>query len=197
MIYAVIMIAGIILLLTVPFIGAGRKGRGRRITSQNYRKVQIDEQLGLTTLATKLALVAVIVAGATDKIRISSVKLNCVWDDMTGTGGTANEDGPLLIGVAHGDYTVTEVKEFIEASSSVDFDDKIAAERSRRLIRVIGTLSAMQISDPANGGLRKIKLNWVLGEASTLNIFAFNTGGSALTTGSQLSVSGHANVWRI
>ncbi len=167
-----------------------------RINSQNYRKVQIEEQMGLTTLATKTALAAVIVGAPNDTVRVSSVKLNNVWDDMTGTGGTANEDGPLLIGVAHGDYSVTEIKEFLEASTSIDFGDKIAAERTRRLIRVIGTLSAMQISDPANGGLRKIKLNWLLEEGSTLNIWAFNTGGSSLTTGSQLNVSGHANVWK-
>jgi len=173
-----------------------QRRNSRRITSENYRKVQIQEELGLTTLATKLALVAVIVGAPSDKVRVSSVKLNFVWDDMTGTGGGANEDGPLMVGVAHGDYTATEVKEYIEATTSIDFDDKIAAERSRRMIRIIGTLSAMQISDPANGGLRKTKLNWTLGEASTLNMFAYNTGGAALTTGSQLSCNGHANVWR-
>ncbi len=174
-----------------------RRRRGRKITSQNYRKVQIQSTIGLTTLVSHKPEAATILTNLLDKVKVSSLYLNFVWDDMTGTGGNQNEDGPLLIGVAHGDYTLDEIEEFIEAVTSIDFGDKIAAERSRRLMRTLGTLSAMQISFPGHGGLKKIKLNWTLGEASTLLVWAYNLGGSDLTTGSQLEISGYANVWRL
>ncbi len=178
-------------------LAARRKGgRGRRISSQNYRKVLIQKDLSLTTLASKKPFSTALIDAATDKVKVSSVMVNMVWDDMTGLAGTANEDGPLLVGVAHSGYTNDQIEEFIEGSTSMDFANKLAAERSRRLIRLVGTLSAMQNSVPANGGFKKVKLNWTLGEGEKVNFFAYNTGGSALTTGSQLIASGHANVWR-
>lgn len=171
--------------------------RNGRISSQNYRKVQISDVQSLTTLASQTVAGATILNAATDAVKVTSVALNFVWDDMTGTGGSANEDGPLLVGVCHGDYSVTEIKEYIESASSMDFGDKIAAEHSRRLVRIVGTLSAMQISTPASGGLRKVKLNWTLGEGDSLVAFFYNTGGGPLTTGSSVVTSGHANVFRL
>ncbi len=154
--------------------------------------------MSLTTLAasaaTKFALLG---TTSKDKIRISSVKLAFTWDDATGdTEG--NADGPLLVGIAHGDYSSTEIEEFIEAVTSINFADKIAAERSRRLIRVIGLIAPQRPTIPASGIPMRVKLNWVFGEAQTPFFWAYNTSpGVALTTGSQLECVGHANVWRI
>lgn len=169
-----------------------RRRQGRRINPQNYRNVMVNDVLGLVTLNSVTAIRGALVNGAEDTTIISSAKVAFAWDDMTGTGGNENEDGPLIVGLTHGDYTVTEIKEFIESLNSMSWSDKIAAERSRRLIRVCGFVHAMKPYLP----MKKYKLNWKLEEGVGLHQFAYNTGGAQLTTGSQLHCIGNLNAFR-
>lgn len=154
--------------------------------------VQHQDLVSLTTLAAVTAITGALTSGVSDDVRLSSVETSFQWDDAKGTGGGENEDGPLIVGLAHGDYTTTEIEEYMKALSAVDFGDKIAAERSRRLIRVCGVLSAMR----PYLLMKKYKLNWTLSEGIGVNAFAYNaSSGTALTTGSILSIVGHANMF--
>ncbi len=101
---------------------------------------------------------------------------------------TAGE-GPLTIGYAHPDYTVTEIKECLEAQAAIDLGDKVAQERSNRLIRVIGMIDAE--NDVLNDGMPvTTKLNWVMPAGQTPNLFVFNESTGPLTTGSSVKLAG-------
>ncbi len=165
------------------------KRKGRRPNFQNFRKVICFDTLALGTLAAeKVTAEVFIMSNATDKIRVSSIRTKFIWDEAV------DQEGPIMFGVSHGDYTVVEIEEFIEAVGAVQFGDKIAAERSRRLIRILGVLSTDEKADPQSG-FTTTKLNWTLGEGKTILFWAFNLGGT-LTTGGLLRASGSANVWR-
>lgn len=103
-------------------------------------------------------------------------------------GLTAGE-GPVTVGYAHSDYTVGEIKECLEATSSIDQGDKIAQEKANRLIRIVGTVDA-EDSRLKDGLPISTKLNWKIAIGQNVNIFAFNESTAALTTGSSLKLSG-------
>ncbi len=164
-----------------------RRSQRRRINPQTYRAVQFHDSTGLGTLASAIAAVAALTNAATDQVICSSVKAAFTWDDAT------DQDGPLLVGFAHSDYTVAEVGEWAINLNSMDFGDKISAERSRRLIRLAGVLHAPEkVTLP----MKKYKLNWRLGEGDTVNQFIFNAG-AALTTGGEMLCMGQANIFLI
>lgn len=116
---------------------------------------------------------------------------------MSWNGGTAGE-GPIVVGVAHSDYTDAEIEEVLENVGSWDEGDMIDQEKARRLVRRIGQINSPATAEDGllnDGKPLKIKLNWLLTTGQTLSFFAFNKGGSSLTTGSYLVVEGHANLF--
>ncbi len=185
MIYALIMIAGILLLLAVPFIGAARKGRGRRRSMANFRQAHFTDTTGLGTLASVTAATAALINGVSDSAVVTSVKAAFVWDDAT------SADGPLIVGFAHSDYSVTQIKEYIESTDGLDWGDKSAQEQANRQIRIAGVLHAPEFVKLA---MKKYKLNWLLSDGDAINQFAFNSG-AVLTTGSELLCMGTINAF--
>ncbi len=88
----------------------------------------------LATLASDTALIAALVVAATSSYRAVS---------FIGTWALVNfteSEGPITVGLAYGDYTVSEIKQCFEASGSMDFGDKIAQEQANRQVRIVGTL---------------------------------------------------------
>ncbi len=106
--------------------------------------------------------------------------------------GTVGE-GPLQVGLAHGDYTVTEIKECLDVDLS-NPSDKIAVERSRRLVRRAGffqqNLSAAGEQMPQNGEVKRYKLKWMINDGVSLDFWVHNQSGGALTGGGTVIVSG-------
>ncbi len=101
---------------------------------------------------------------------------------------TANE-GPIVVGYAHSDYTVTEIKEAMEASSAIDVGNKIANEQANRLIRVVGTMN--EVRESLNDGKPiTTKLNWLMSIGDSVNLFAYNDGPGALSTNAIVSLAG-------
>ncbi len=175
---------------------AAKVRKGRR-SFRNYLRGAVDEVLALGTLATKTVVATPFDEVASEEMTISSVKAIYSMQEFTEGSG----DGPVMIGLAHSDYTVTEIKEFIENSGSWDRGDKISQERAKRLIRKIGVFEAQQSSSSAaqvlNGGRAiNTKLNWKLLLGDTVQLWAYNLGASALaTTDPQVFAEGHANLW--
>ncbi len=134
------------------------------------------------TLATVTATDTPITGAASGAFRVMSVKAS--WNL---TGLTAG-DGPIVLGYCHSDYTVSEIKECIEAASAVDLGDKIQQERANRLIRVVGTLN--ESGGLNDGKVLSTKLNWRINPGETVAIFAYNDGGALLTTGSVVQLNG-------
>jgi len=104
---------------------------------------------------------------------------------------TAGE-GPVTVGYAHSDYSVTEIKEAIESALSISVGDKVAQEKANRLIRIVGEISS---EDPIlnEGRPIKTKLNWFIPIGKFVNMFAYNNNSSPLTTGAIQNASG--NLW--
>lgn len=104
-------------------------------------------------------------------------------------GHTAAE-GPLYVGLAHGDYTEPEILENLQAELT-DPDDKVAQEHSRRQVRRVGVFEGLETHETLNDGRpirTQIKIS--IGDGFSLNGYAFNESGAALTTGTIIVLDG-------
>ncbi len=182
-----------ILLSLVAFMLLAKKTPKRAFRA--YIKGRIVQSLALTTLGA-LTLVSDIVDDTVDeKTWCSSVVLS--WSMIGFTPVSA--DGPVLVGIAHSDYTDAEIQENIELNTNWSQGDQIAQEQGRRKVRIVGTFQNLASLDQAatlnDGKAIRTKCGWMLTTGQSIRYWAFNKGGSPLTTGSNLHVAGHANLW--
>ncbi len=184
----VIVIAGLAL--------AKRRGTPRR-RYRRYLRGAVEEDFQLGTLASKTLVAQVVGDTVTESTWLSSFVATWAMSEFT----VASGDGPIVVGIAHSDYTATEIEEWVENSDSWNIASEVEKEISRRKIRRVGVFRAA-----AAGGLGaavlnqgrpvRTKCNWMLNTGQTVDLWAYNTGGSALaTTDPQITVSGHANLW--
>ncbi len=170
--------------------GSGR-GRFRR-----YLKGSVDHTLALSTLAAKTLISSNLASSVNERTFCSSLRATWSLNSMT----RGSDDGPILVGVAHSDYTSIEIEEWIEQSNSWNEGNLIGQEIAKRKIRRVGlfetpddALEAIVLND---GKPITTKLGWILLQAQTLKVWAYNTGISALaTTDPDVQVNGHANLW--
>ncbi len=115
----------------------------------------------------------------------------CISVDLLATiTNLASGEVPIVIGVAHGDLTVTEILEFLGAELT-DPDDIIQKERSRRPVRRVA-----QYSDPTGAGAvndgKKVRttMKFTVGNDHSVSFWAVNRSGAALTTGAIIKISG-------
>ncbi len=175
----------------IPLWNMARKNRRFR----PYLKGKVDVTLPLVTVGSKKVVTASETGVLDESAWLSSVK--AVWDmsDFTAVVG----DGPVYAGVCHSDYTTTEIEEWIENALSWSRGDKIAQEVGKRLIRQVGifqtpitTGGAVHLND---GKAITTKCGWQLITGDTVKVWAYNAGAGALTTGANVHVLGHANLW--
>ncbi len=175
----------IIISMLVFLIGAAKKGRPRR--RRGIMVANCDHELSLGTLALNTAVIDGIQGNADRPIWFVSV--DGIWSIKELT----DLDGPIVVGYAHSDYTVTEIKEFLEINAGFNFSDMLTRERQARKIRVAAVLQPSGGAETdwvANDGRPiRTKLNWGCPSGSTLNMFAYNRG-AALTTGAEVQLSG-------
>ncbi len=154
----------------------------RRRRSFNLRRVRLtpeDPILNLLSdIVVKQAMSAVSVA------TYRAVTLKGLWSI---SGLTAGE-GPLTIGVAHSDYSITEIGECLQAQAGIDPANKIENERANRLVRVIGSFNSDGVLN--DGKPVKTCLNWLIPIGQTLDMWAFNESTAQLTTGAVLNFAG-------
>ncbi len=161
-----------------------------------YIKGRIDEELNLGTLAAKVLVGVLFDESVNERTLVSSIVASYSLREFT----PAAADGPIMIGVAHGDYSDSEIEAVIESTGSWNEGDKVSQEISKRLVRTIGifdtpadALAAVTLND---GKPIKTKLNWILTVGDALRLWAYNMGSSALaTTAPVVSAQGHANLW--
>ncbi len=171
------------------------KPKSRRSRRQ-YVKGDINLGLDLGTLGAGVLTSQINAEVAVEKTLVSSIKCQYSLSEFTQAVG----DGPIVVGVAHSDYTDAEMEEVLENIGSWNPGDKISQERAKRLVRIIGTFQQVDISlgnTVLNDGKPiKTKLNWTLITGASLKFWAYNQGESALaTTDPDLNVIGHANLW--
>ncbi len=173
------------------------KSKGRRQRRGRYLRGRIDEGLSLGTLAAKTLVSDTWDGVVTERTLISSIVATYVVENIT------TPQGPLLFGVAHSDYSDTEIEAVIENAGSWDEGNKVDQEIAKRLVRTIGTF-ATQAADAAvindlevnDGKMIKTKLNWILTTGDTLKMWVYNLSTAALATTVPILVAeGHANLW--
>lgn len=172
-----------------------KHGRRRR-KYRKYLKGIIDERGALSTLAGDTAISFVVTGTVTEKAWLSSVKLNWAMDDFT----PGTDDGPILVGVAHSDYSTSEIEAWIENSGGWSEGDLVAQEIAKRKIRQVGVFenpsAAVDVAVLNDGKPITTKCGWMLETGDTVRYWAYNTGTSALaTTDPNLKINGHANLW--
>jgi len=156
------------------------KKRSRRF---NLRRVRFSVPQAMATTGNKVAVVGNLTGAADGAYRVKSVKAAFSSLNLAAT------DGPLIVGYAHSDYTVTEIKECIEASSAISVGDKIAQEKANRLVRIVGVLEEAANDDLNDGRPISTKLNWLIPIGKIVNMFIYNDG-IAMTTGCVVSCNG-------
>ncbi len=179
----------IFLVLILGFLGAAHKGKRRRYRGV-WRQVPIDFTLALSTLADNDLIAGTLTNNAVDSLRAMSLK--ATW---TLEGATASE-GPITVGIAHGDYSAAEVEEWYEAIGAMNRSDKVAAEQAGRLCRRVGTFAALQTGAENMNDNKPIKtrLNWLISPGLNIQAWAHNDSGGALTTGAVVHVQGVLNI---
>lgn len=173
-----------------------QRRRRRNTNFNNYIRGRIDEQLSTATLAAKTLVSAAFDEVTRETCRVGSIVATWAMSDLTAGAGI----GPLQVGVAHSDYTDTEIEEVIENTGSWDKGDKIAQERANRQIRTIGTFRAATtaVGDAVLNAGRPLRtrLNWLLTTGDTLRVWAYNQGSNPVaTTVPIVTLQGHANLW--
>ncbi len=162
---------------------AGKKSYGGR-----WRRPRLLQEWALGALATD-TLVSEGGGTATDQEAIvTSIEVTVARNN--GTQG----EGPILVGVAHSDYTDAEIEQCVEALGAWTSADKIAEEQSKRLVRMLGTFAGDATEKLWDGRKRKFKLNWRIADGQAINFWAYNSDSAVLTTGSAVNVDGYANL---
>ncbi len=164
---------------------------------RKYLKGILQENMSLGTLGSKVVISAVSGDVVTESTWLSSIKATWSLDAFSDNAG----DGPILVGVAHSDYSSAEIEEWLENTGSWEEGNLISQEIAKRKIRQVGTFDKQALglvsSDVLNDG-RPIstKCGWILTTGNGLRIWAYNLGSSPLdTTDPVVSVNGHANLW--
>jgi len=161
-----------------------------------YIRGGVDETLTLTTLASRTVVSDIFDEVVNGRTLLSSMV--GIWTMQNFTKSTG--DGPILVGLAHPDYSAAEIEEWLETTDSWDEGNLIEKEISNRKIRKIGIFEN-PVDEAASvvlnhGAPIKTKLNWMLQQGTTLRWWAYNLGTSALaTTAPTVHLEGHANLW--
>ncbi len=184
----------ILLALTLLFVA--KKGRRRRF--RRYLRGAIDFNFSLVTLAGNTLVSGVVGGSVTEKAWLSSAVIRWSLDDVT----PAVDTGPLLVGVAHSDYTDAEIEAWVENTGSWSEGDMVSQEIARRKIRMVGVFqtapgaASVGIAVLNDGKPIRTKCGWMLESGDTLRVWAYNQGSAAYaTTEPNVHVQGHANFW--
>jgi len=174
---------------------AKHKGSGKR-RFQKYLRGAIEENLSIGALNTRVAVKLNFGSVVNERTYVSSVKGTWTMSEFTKGAGR----GPIEVGLAHSDYTATEILEYLTQSGSWNETDLVSQEIAKRKIRRVGVFEA---PDAANedavlndGKAIHTKCGWIMNQGQTLALWGFNSGSVALaTTTPRIRILGHANLW--
>ncbi len=168
-----------IVAITAWLAFAKHGGRGRYY---GYRKLPFTTDVLGGTLAADDVTVTLIADVFTESRRVLSVLLTIAMEGLTAG------DGPIEVGVAHSDYTSTEIEEALEAGGAWDEGNLVAQEQAKRRVRRIGVLTGEETA-LNEGQPIKVRLNWLIATGDTLQFWMRNRG-IQLTTGMEVAFSG-------
>lgn len=162
-----------------------RRRRGTRRRKRNFVAIPFSATITLGTLGSTIVVAEDALGAALgEDIYMISVKAN-----YTLLGHTATE-GPIHVGFAHDDLSVTEIGEALDAELT-DPDDIIQRERARRPVRRVGSFPCLSTNEALNDGVEvKTPLKFSVGDGHNLSCWARSYHASNLTTGSKVKIDG-------
>ncbi len=169
-----------------------RKARRRR----RYLRGTITDAFDLGTLGGATVAKEDLTETVSEVTWISSIR--AAWTLVNYTAAT--DDGPILVGIAHSDYSAAEIEDYLETTNSWNQSDLVKQEVAKRKIRRVGVFDspadALAVARLQEGKMITTKCGWLMSSGQTLSVWAYNLGGSALaTTVPRVNVNGHANLW--
>ncbi len=148
------------------------------------KAIRVDATTTLGALASGVFITGILIPTVEQEHFAISMDISVTMGDHTVA------QGPLAVGVAHGDYTVAEISEWFN-STGVMAGDQIALERSRRKIRDICALDGEATTEKAfDGSVKRIPLRFKVEDGESVNIWAMNQDDDPLTTGTFIRVYG-------
>ncbi len=153
---------------------------------KGFAAIPVTALMSLGTLADGIVLDADI---------FSNDFLESFWaNSFHGTWSIRNHtitEGPITVGMAHSDYTVTEILEKLVADEANNRGDMVAREQSRRKVRRVGAFGGANTDEVLNDGkLIKLALKFKIPNTMNLAMWARNQSGASLTTGTQVLING-------
>jgi len=159
-----------------------RKSKRR---DRDFVAIPFDGQLALATLADNTVLAGGIFGNAFGE-DIFIISLDVYFTIKSLTAG----EGPIVFGVSHSDLSVGEVLEALQVELT-DPDDIIQKERLNRPVRRVGVFDGLTSEQRFNNGVMKRQVvKFSVGDTFTLNMWAQNRSGAALTTGAIVDIGG-------
>ncbi len=161
-----------------------------------YIRGGVNEQLNLGVLGSEDLAKADFDEVVNERTLVSSLVATFTVAEWTPGAG----DGPILVGIAHSDYSDAEIEAFIEMTDSWDEGNLVEQEIAKRKIRKIGIFESPGGATEGvvlnDGEPIKTKLNWILLQGQTLALWAYNMGSSAFAgTTPIVHCEGHANLF--
>lgn len=149
------------------------------------RPANVEQSLGLGTLTNNVLIGSNFTGTVTKPEFPISAKL--AWAMRGSTVG----EGPIIVGLAHSDYTDAEIEAFVENTGSWGLGNKTQQEIAQRKIRIVGKFPLALADEVLNDGkpiTTPLRFGLVTGQ--TIKFWAYNSGGSSLTTGAIVEVDG-------
>ncbi len=178
-----------------PCNGVAKKPRRRRRMGK-YLRGSVDDEVGFAALAAKDVAEAAFDEVVNERTLVSSVVASYTLSNFTPIASA----GPIVVGLSHSDYSSAEIEEWIETTGSWNETDLVQQEVASRKIRRIGVFETPDAATDSvalnDGRPMKTKLNWILNQGQTLNLWVYNSGAAAVaTTTPVVHANGHANLW--
>lgn len=150
----------------------------RKRRNPNFKAATIGSTVDIASVATSTLKSAALTAASDEAYYAISM------DVVVALRNNTAAEGPIMVGVACGDYTDAEIEEWREASTSIERGDRIAAERARRKCRIIGVFSGLGTEEVLNHGRPiRVKLRWVEPTGDQVKMWVYNLHTGTLTSG--------------
>ena len=146
----------------------------------------IVAEIALSTLASLTAIAVILTPDSSrdQGVRIKQLKLACTYK-----GKTAGE-GPLMVGLCDSNLSVAEIAEALVADPQ-HVGDVPATEQGNRRVFPIWNIGPALVAGDSVEGFEDVHYPWkTMEEGIGLKLFVFNADGSALTTGTIVTVTG-------
>ncbi len=177
-----IIILGLVLLVAI--VPMAKRRSKRRWSPGNFIN-RVVSSLQLLTTASNTLVGGALTNVSDNEYRAISLKMTWALSDFTAG------EGPITVGVAHGDYTDAEIEEWFESTQSMTRADKIEQEQGSRLCRQVGTFPGILGNEVLNDGKPiTTRMNWAIPSGIALKMWAFNSGPGTLTTSAEVNATG-------